>query len=158
MDFVGRMLGVAAPPVQTGRGGVRLCQKEEPSMAKFVFDHVHLRSPDPEATAKWFETHLDAEIIRSSPGGKPRIDMKVGGEDIFIIQADGKEAAAPNAPYQGIDHFGLAVQGIDAIVAELKAKGLRFTMDVTQNRPGVKIAFLRGPENISIELLERTPV
>ena len=24
-------------------------------MAKFGFDHIHLRSPDPEATATWFE-------------------------------------------------------------------------------------------------------
>jgi len=127
-------------------------------MSAFTFDHVHLRSPDPEATATWFEQMLGAKVIRSSPGGKPRIDLKVGGQDIFIIQADGKEAAAPSAPYQGIDHFGFAVKGIDAVVAQLKAKGVRFTMEPNDIRPGTRIAFLRGPENISIELLERTPV
>ena len=127
-------------------------------MAHYTFDHVHLRSPDPDATAAWFEEMLGAEVTRSSPGGKPRIDLKVGGQDIFIIQADGKEASAPSAPYQGIDHFGLTVTGLDAAVAELKAKGVRFTMEITQNRPGVRICFIRGPEDISIELLERTAV
>ena len=43
------------------------------------------------------------------------------------------------------------------MTAELKAKGVRFTLDPTTIRPGVRIAFLRGPEEISIELLERTP-
>ena len=127
-------------------------------MPNYTFDHVHLRSPDPEATAAWFEDKLGAEIIRSMQAGKPRIDMKVGGADIFIIQADSAAAAPPSAPYQGIDHFGLSVVGLDEAVAGLKAKGVHFTMEPTSPRPGIRICFIRGPENISIELLERTPV
>ena len=42
--------------------------------------------------------------------------------------------------------------------AELKAKGAEFTMEPNDIRPGTRIAFLRGPEGVSIELLERTPV
>ena len=127
-------------------------------MPNYTFDHVHLRSPDPEATAAWFEDKLGAQIIRSQQAGKPRIDMKVGGADIFIIQADATAAAPPSAPYQGIDHFGLSVVGLDEAVAGLKAKGVQFTMEPTEPRPGIRICFIRGPENISIELLERTPV
>jgi lactoylglutathione lyase len=126
-------------------------------MPNYTFDHVHLRSPDREATATWFEDKLGAQIIRSVQQGKPRIDMKVGGQDVFIIQADSAAAAAPSAPYQGIDHFGLSVTGLDAAVAGLKAKGVQFTMEPTQPRPGIRICFIRGPENISIELLERSP-
>ncbi|MDB5411695.1 MAG: glyoxalase [Rubritepida sp.] len=125
-------------------------------MVNLVYDHIHLRSPDPEATAAWFEDKLGAQIIRSMQNGKPRIDMKVGGSDIFIIQADAKAAAAPVSPYQGIDHFGFSVKGLDAAVAELKAKGVEFTMEPTQLRPEIRICFIRGPENISIEILERT--
>ena len=125
-------------------------------MPHYTFDHVHLRSPDPEATAAWFEDKLGAQIIRSMQAGKPRIDMKVGGADIFIIQADAAAAAPPSAPYQGIDHFGLSVTGLDEAVAGLKAKGVQFTMEPTSPRPGIRICFIRGPENISIELLERT--
>ena len=32
-------------------------------------------------------------------------------------------------PYQGLDHFGLAVSGIDAIAADLKKKGVEFTKE-----------------------------
>jgi catechol 2,3-dioxygenase-like lactoylglutathione lyase family enzyme len=126
-------------------------------MLRYRFDHVHLRSPDPEATAAWFEAMLGAEVIRSVQQGKPRIDMKVGGQDVFLIEADAAAAAPPSAPHQGIDHFGLSVEGLDEAVAELKAKGVRFTMEPNSPRPGIRICFLRGPENISIELLERSP-
>jgi catechol 2,3-dioxygenase-like lactoylglutathione lyase family enzyme len=129
-------------------------------MAKFTWDHVHLRSPNPEATAAFFEKMFGARIIRSMQQGKPRIDMKVGGADVFIAEVtpDAKINPPPQTPYQGLDHFGLTVTGIDAVVAELKAKGAVFTMEPNTIRPGVRIAFLRGPEGISIELLERTPV
>jgi catechol 2,3-dioxygenase-like lactoylglutathione lyase family enzyme len=54
--------------------------------------------------------------------------------------------------------LGLTVDGIDALVAELKAKGVEFSRGPTTVRPGVRVAFLRAPEGVSIELLERKPV
>jgi len=126
-------------------------------MAKFTYDHIHLRSPHPEATAKYYERMFGAEIVRTMQQGKPRIDLKLGGANIFIAPVapgDGVNAA-PTTPYQGLDHFGLQVNGIDAIVAELKAKGAEFTREPTTVRPGVRVAFLRGPEGVSIELLDR---
>jgi lactoylglutathione lyase len=122
-------------------------------MAKLTWDHIHLRSPDPEATAAWFERMLGGEIVRA-PG---RIDVKLGGADVFILPVkpgDGT-AGAPESPYQGLDHFGLTVKDIDAFAAELKGKGAEFTKEPYTIRPGVRIFFIKGPQGISIELLER---
>jgi catechol 2,3-dioxygenase-like lactoylglutathione lyase family enzyme len=127
-------------------------------VATYTWDHIHLRSPNPEATAAFYERMFGAEVIRTMQEGKPRIDLKVGGADVFIAPVtpgDGVNSP-PTTPYQGLDHFGLKVKGIDAIVAELKKKGAEFTMEPTSIRPGVRIAFLRGPEGVSIELLERS--
>ncbi|NOG71528.1 VOC family protein [Roseicella sp. DB1501] len=124
-------------------------------MARYGFDHVHLRSPDLEATAAWFQETLGAEVARRVSGEAPRIDMVLGGLNLFISQSDNRVAAPPTSPYNGIDHFGLAVDDLDAAVAELKAKGVTFTIEPRQARPGVRICFIRGPENITIELLER---
>ena len=60
----------------------------------------------------------------------------------------------PLTPYQGLDHFGLAVSGIDAIVDELKAKGVEVTRGPLTIRPGTRIAFLKAPQGVSIELLD----
>ena len=128
-------------------------------MVKYTWDHIHLRTANPEATAQWYERMLGAEVIRTMQQGKPRIDLKLGGANIFIapVAAGDGVNPPPLTPYQGLDHFGLTVTGIDAVVAELKAKGAEFTMEPTTIRPGTRICFLRGPEGVSIELLERTP-
>ena len=128
-----------------------------PVVPNYRWDHIHLRSPDPEATALWFEQILGAQVIRSTVEGKPRIDLKLGGADVFIMPvAPGDNVNPPPVtPYQGLDHFGLAVSAIDAVAADLKAKGVEFTMEPRTIRPGLRICFLRGPQGISIELLER---
>ena len=126
-------------------------------MAAYTWDHIHLRSPDPEATAAWFERMLGAEVLRSMQQGKPRIDLKLGGAHIFIAPVASSDGVnpPPSTPYQGLDHFGLTVSGIDAVAAELKAKGVTFSKEPTTVRPGVRICFIRGPQGISIELLDR---
>jgi lactoylglutathione lyase len=125
----------------------------EITMPTVTWDHIHLRSPDPEATAVWLQDILGGMIVR----GPGRIDVKLGGANIFIapVTAGDGVSAPPVTPYQGLDHFGLAVKDIDAVAAEIKAKGVAFTKEPTTIRPGVRICFIRGPQGISIELLER---
>jgi catechol 2,3-dioxygenase-like lactoylglutathione lyase family enzyme len=127
-------------------------------MATFTWDHIHIRTPDPEATAQWFEKMLGAEVIRSMQQGAPRIDMKIGGANVFLAPVkDGDGVSSPpKTPYQGLDHFGLTVTGIDAVAADLKAKGVKFTREPTTVRPGTRICFIEGPQGVSIELLDRT--
>ncbi len=128
-------------------------------MAQYTFDHIHVFTRDPEAMAKWFDIMLGAEVIRTTPGGKPRIDLKLGGANIFIldVSADAKAVDGATHPYRGLDHFGLSVKDIDKVCAELKAKGAKFTRGPETVRPGTRIAFIEGPEGVSVELLERGP-
>jgi catechol 2,3-dioxygenase-like lactoylglutathione lyase family enzyme len=127
-------------------------------MGAFKFDHIHLRSPNPEQTAQFYERMFGATVHRSTQNGKPRVDMDLCGQMIFIAQVNptDKVGDAPKSPYIGLDHVGLIVTGIDGIVSELKGKGAKFTMEPTTIRPGVRIAFLTGPENVSIELVDRS--
>jgi catechol 2,3-dioxygenase-like lactoylglutathione lyase family enzyme len=128
-------------------------------MAKFSFEHIHLLSPDPEATAAFYERMFGAEIVRSKmPDGGPRIDLKLGGMDVFILPVKSGDAAvggAPAHPHQGLDHIGLQINDLDAVMAELKAKGAEFTRGPITVRPGLRVAFMRGPEGVSIEILDR---
>ena len=43
-----------------------------------TWDHIHLRSPDPEATAAWLHDVLGGDIIR----GPGRTDVKLGGANV----------------------------------------------------------------------------
>jgi len=126
-------------------------------MTTFTFDHVHLRSPDPEATAAFYERMFGATVHRSEQNGKPRIDLDFCGQMFFIakVAPDDAVGSSPQSPYLGLDHVGLTVSKIDDVVAELKEKGANFTMEPTTIRPGVRIAFLRGPQDVTIELVDR---
>ena len=126
-------------------------------MVQFTWEHVHLRSPDPEETAVWYEDKLGAEGIRTKQAdGSNRIDLNLSGQKVFIAKASPDQAgAAPSSPYMGLDHFGMTVTNMAEAVAELKAKGVVFTMEPKQIRPGTTIAFLTAPQNVSIELIQR---
>lgn len=126
-------------------------------MTKFTWEHIHLRSPDPAATAQWYEDKLGAEVVRTpQPDGSMRIDLNLSGQKVFIAKADPAQIGAPpQTPYMGLEHIGMTVEDIESAVAELKAKGVAFTMEPRTIRPGVRIAFLTAPQNVSIELIQR---
>jgi catechol 2,3-dioxygenase-like lactoylglutathione lyase family enzyme len=127
-------------------------------MSEFTYDHVHLRSPDPDATAAYYERMFGAKIIKSvMSNGLPRTDMELGGVMVFIAQvpADAALSEKPEGSYVGLDHLGLRVRNIDRVCEELKAKGAEFTVEPKTIRPGVRIAFVKGPQNVLIELLDR---
>lgn len=121
----------------------------------FTFDHMHILTRDVEATATWFERMLGAEVIRSTQHGKPRVDLKLGGANIFLADLPANGNANPANPYQGLDHFGLLVKDIHKVVSDLKAKGLTFTTEPHEVRPGTHVAFFRTPDGVRIELLQR---
>ena len=125
----------------------------------YTYDHIHLRSRDPEATAQYYHKVFNAKIIESvQPDGQKRIDLDINGLTVFIARvAPGDDVpASPTEPYIGLDHFGLRVDDPDKAAVELKKRGAEFTMEPRVLRPGVKIAFIRAPEDVRIELLERS--
>ena len=100
-----------------------------------------------------------AEVIKSvQSDGRERVDMKcVGGVMMFIakVEPDQVLAQKQGGSYVGLDHLGLRVRNIDAVCEELKTKGVEFTVEPKTIRPGVRIAFVRGPQDVLIEILDR---
>src|SRR5712664_281036 len=138
----GQTRSVAASDTQKNNGRV--------TMPIVTWDHIHLRSPDPEATAAWLEDILGGVIVR----GPGRIDVKLGGANVFIapVTAGDGVHTPPVTPYQGLDHFGLTVKDIDAVAAEIKAKGVEFTKEPTTIRPGVLPGLAARREHVRVGL------
>ena len=125
---------------------------------RFRYDHIHLRTRDPEATAEYYARVFGAEVLRSvQSDGQSRIDLDIDGLNLFLakVAEDEDVHEVPAEPYLGLDHFGFTVDNLDEAAAELKQRGAEFTVEPFQLRPGVKIAFVLAPENVRIELLER---
>lgn len=120
-------------------------------MTTFTHDHIHLYSADPTSTARFYQDILEGEIIRTHQDG--RVDLRVGGQSIFVspFQTAGRAKDASDPPY----HFALAVADLDQTVRELKLRGAVFSKEPVEIRPGVKVAFMKAPDGLEIELLQR---
>jgi len=56
----------------------------------------------------------------------------------------------------GVDHFGMRVKGdFDGFCTGLRNKGVAFSMDPTDFNPTTRIAFIKAPDGVSVELLHR---
>jgi catechol 2,3-dioxygenase-like lactoylglutathione lyase family enzyme len=127
-------------------------------MTEFKYDHTHLKSPDPEKTAKYYEHMFGAEILRLFySDGEPRIAIKLGGILFYISDTRGKPTGASSAkrPFWGMEHIGLIVDDVDAAAAELRSKGAVFSEEPHSPKPGVKNFYILGPENVHIEVINR---
>jgi lactoylglutathione lyase len=122
-------------------------------MFNYTYDHIHLMSPDPPKTAEFYQKMFDAKLVSSAKqsDGRIRVELSINGSRILIAEAHVRSDAGL---ISGLDHFGIRTNNIEAAVADLKAKGVRFRDEIKTIRPGVKIAFLWAPENVLIEVLE----
>ena len=122
------------------------------------FDHIHLLSTEPNATAAWYVEKLGASIVnRMEVKGAPQIFVKVGDATLIIRgQRPGETAHEKSGLEWGVDHFGFGVSGdFDAYCDGLKAAGVVFTLDPTDANPTTRIAFISAPDRVNIELLQR---
>jgi catechol 2,3-dioxygenase-like lactoylglutathione lyase family enzyme len=61
---------------------------------------------------------------------------------------------APKFPYYGTEHFGFTVDNVDAACDELRAKGADIAIGPLNRDASLRLAFIRGPEDIMIELVQ----
>ncbi len=126
-------------------------------MVIYSYDHIHIRSREPIETARYFNKMFGAKILESvQTDGQSRVDIDINGLIVFLAQAEASTPDGPVDPYVGLDHFGLRVDNLETAAADLKSKGAEFSMEPKDLRPGLRIAFVRAPGDVRIELLERS--
>ena len=123
----------------------------------FDFDHVHMVSKDVDAMIGYFERVFGGECVaRGEFKGAPMATVKLGSMRVLvrgIRPGENPDAVAPDR-VQGLDHFGVSVPDVEAAAKWLKSRGAVFTVEPNRPRPnGRMIAFVRGPDNIDIEIV-----
>ena len=117
--------------------------------------HVHLMSHDAMAAGAYYERMFGAELVASKgANGLPRANMKLGDQIILIstvLETVTRTASGPHSCL-GLDHIGIAVDDLQAAIADLEAKGAEFLMKPRDGKG--RIAFVRGPDSVSIELVQ----
>jgi catechol 2,3-dioxygenase-like lactoylglutathione lyase family enzyme len=133
----------------------------------FKFDHVHIISENPKASAAWYVEMFGATIAADAVArGAPQIFVLLGGMTILIRgdrPGETPGAARPIQTYadfsshntRGIDHFGFLYQGdLAAFCDELRAKGVTFPVALKKGVGGSLLCYVAAPDGVSIELMQ----
>ena len=137
------------------------------SNAKVVFDHIHIICKDPVASSKWYADMLGGTITRNAEvRGAPQIAVQFEGATLLVRGQRPGEQPGDKKSLQafedfvshdqwGTDHFGFTVVGdLNEFCDQIRAKGAEFSVEPYEFRPGTRIAYLSGPDGVSIELVE----
>ena len=126
---------------------------------KIAMNHLHFRSGDPDAAAKWYCDNFGAEITSESPLSNTKsINLELDGEHIMTIsgRAEGEDPiAGTTEPRYGLDHFGFETDDLMQLSARLKDNGVKFNCEPWTMPSGSMVAFVVAPEEVQVELIQR---
>jgi catechol 2,3-dioxygenase-like lactoylglutathione lyase family enzyme len=126
----------------------------------YRINHIHLKAADPRKTAEWYVTAFGFKIV----GDEIRVfgDRFIrclsadGGMAVNISGARTGERLGPGdaGAHHGLEHFGFDSEDIKADIRRLEALGARLLEGPIQVPDGPRIAFLRAPDDVRIELVQ----
>ncbi len=126
---------------------------------KFTYNHLHFRSENPDAAAKFYCDNFGAEITAERPLSNTKsIQLGLGGEHLMTIsgRAEGEDPVAGSTePRYGLDHFGFEVDDMDEVTKHLKSNGVKFNCEPWTMPSGSMVAFVVAPDEVSVELIQR---
>ena len=118
--------------------------------------HFHLICKDLEAMIEFFTDALGATLVAKKKFGTAdgaSIDLQGTTVNLRVAREDEDMIGDASQASFGYDHLGLQVEDVEAAYQDLKKRGFSFFME-PKDIPGLKIAFFRGPEAITIELVQ----
>jgi len=130
----------------------------------YRINHIHLKAPDPRKTAEWYVTafgfRIAGEEVRVFGDRFVRCVSADGGMAVNISGARTSERLLPGEAraHWGLEHFGIDSEDIEADIRRLEGLGARLLEGPIQVPNGPRIAFLQGPDDTRLELVQRAKI
>ena len=125
----------------------------------FTYNHLHFRSEDPDAAAKFYCDNFGAAITSERPLSTTKsIQLELNGQHLMTIsgRAEGEDPVpGSNDPRYGLDHFGFEVDDMEEAAAHLRAHGAHFICEPWTMPSGSTVAFIEAPDHVSVEIIQR---
>jgi catechol 2,3-dioxygenase-like lactoylglutathione lyase family enzyme len=111
-------------------------------------NHLHLKTKDPDATAKFYVDTLGAKIVNKSANGSYRLDLHGLSLNVsdFLTQQKREQK-------YGMEHIAIDTDELDALVEKLKARGIGI-LEETVVSGGRRVCFFEGPDGVQLEFIE----
>jgi len=125
----------------------------------FRLNHIHLKSPDPRKTAEWYVQAFNFTIVGDETRSfgdrfvrcrtEDGMDVNISGARTGETLGDGDASA-----HHGLEHFGFDSEHLETDIARLEKLGARLLEGPIDNPRGARLAFLRAPDDVRIELIQ----
>jgi predicted enzyme related to lactoylglutathione lyase len=127
----------------------------------YEFDHVHLKSEDPGTTANWYVKAFNFKIIKDSVRTFGDRFIRCESSNGTIINISGARTNeqmgnGDSNAHWGLEHFGIKVTNMEEEIKRLEKLGAKLLEGPIQVPDGPLIAFIKGPIDVRIELLQYT--
>lgn len=122
----------------------------------YRFHHLHIICKDLEKMIAFFMEVLGATLVRRQKFGTAdgaSLDLQGTTVNLRVSREDEQMLGDASQSSYGYDHIGLEVEDIETVFKDLTQKGFTFTVP-PREIPNLKIAFFKGPEDLTIELVE----
>ncbi len=124
---------------------------------QYRFHHVHLICKDLEQMISFFTKALNAKLLARKKFGTAdgaSLDIQGTTVNLRVAREDEEMVGDASQSRYGYDHIGLEVDDVDDAYKDLSARGFSFFMP-PKDIPNLRIAFFKGPEDITIELVQK---
>jgi catechol 2,3-dioxygenase-like lactoylglutathione lyase family enzyme len=122
----------------------------------YRFHHLHIICKDLENMIAFFTEFLEAKLVRRQKFGTAdgaSLDLRGTTVNLRVSREDEQMVGDASQARYGYDHIGLEVEDIETAFKDLTAQGFTFLVP-PREVPDLKIAFFKGPEEITIELVQ----
>ncbi|WP_309083778.1 VOC family protein [Chelativorans sp.] len=119
-------------------------------------EHLAINTPDPRAAADWYAPHLGFKVVRSGPApkhGRFLVDDRGMVIELYDDPADRHLDLAKLG--ETTFHLALASEDIERDIERLCAAGARQVGDINDTPRGDRLAFLRDPFGLTLQLAQR---
>ena len=111
-------------------------------------NHLHLKTKDPQKTAKFYVDTLGAKIVSQSANGSCRLDL----HGLSLNVSNFLEQQKREQKY-GMEHIAIDTDELDVVIEKLKAQGIHI-LEQTIVSGGRRVCFFEGPDGVQLEFIE----
>jgi catechol 2,3-dioxygenase-like lactoylglutathione lyase family enzyme len=130
------------------------------------FNHVHMLSPNPKATAEWFAKVTNSAEPAQAGSGLPgywKVDYGDVALDILpdaaAFRPKERTGALQRTDGAGIDHLAFSFRDLATAEQRITSLGIPIERPIAIDPTyGVKSFFVRSPEGVLVELVEANPL
>ncbi|HEY7168988.1 MAG TPA: VOC family protein [Candidatus Binatia bacterium] len=118
----------------------------------YKINHLHLKTPDPQATADWYVKHVGAKVVSERKGadGRKTFRLNLHGVELnvtdFLVEQKLEQ-------FYGLEHVAIDTDNFADEVARIKAAGIKI-LEERVLPDGRKVCFFQGPDGVRLEFLE----